>query len=222
MLQQLINIARRHYLIRKFGRTVVGFYHNNIACGVKIKNFGCTKIRKHFRGRNNQIIIGKDSLLDNTQIRIVGNNCRIIFGDNVIVGPDCSFWLEGNDIFIKIGDDTTFNHTVHFCAQEDGSRIIVGKDCQFSLDLIVRTSDSHPIYDTHTRLRINNAASVNIGDHVWIAPGSRIFKGVSIGNNAVIGSNSLVTHDIPADSLAVGSPAKVIKTGIHWTREHLF
>ncbi|MEF1172714.1 acyltransferase [Vibrio sinaloensis] len=55
-----------------------------------------------------------------------------------------------------------------------------------------------------------SAGNVNIGDNVWIGEGVSIV-GASIGRNSVVGANSVVTHDIPEYSVAVGSPARVIK-----------
>ena len=110
--------------------------------------------------------------------------------------------MEGDNIEIRIGDKTTFTHTVHFCAQENNMKIIVGEDCMFSNNIIVRTSDSHPIYNKEEK-RINEPKSVFIGNHVWIAPNSKIMKGAHIGNNSIIGSNTIVTKDIPSNCLAV-------------------
>jgi maltose O-acetyltransferase len=53
---------------------------------------------------------------------------------------------------------------------------------------------------------------VTIGDNVWISTGALILPGVTIGSNSVIGAGSVVTKDIPANSLAVGNPCKVIRT----------
>lgn len=138
------------------------------------------------------------------------------------MGKDCSIWMEGNGIEINIGSNTTFTENVHLCAQEDDMRIDIGEDCMFSNSIIVRTSDSHPIYDSTTSQRINGALSVKIGNHVWIAPHSTIMKGVNIGDGAIIGSNTLVTRAVPPHCLCVGIPAKVVKTNINWTREKLF
>lgn len=138
------------------------------------------------------------------------------------VGQNCSFWMEGNHITIEIGASTTFTHTVHFCAQEDNSSIRIGEDCMFSNNIVVRTSDSHPIYDLNTRQRINPAKNVSIGRHVWIAPNTKIMKGAKIGNNAIIGSNTIITNEIPCNCLAVGAPGKIVKTDVDWTREKLF
>ncbi|CAK7078296.1 MAG: 2,3,4,5-tetrahydropyridine-2,6-dicarboxylate N-acetyltransferase [Parabacteroides sp.] len=53
-----------------------------------------------------------------------------------------------------------------------------------------------------------------IGENVWIGENSRICKGVNIGENSIIAANSVVTKDIPANSVAAGNPAKIVKTDI--------
>ena len=130
--------------------------------------------------------------------------------------------MEGNDIRITVGEKTTFTHHVHVNAQENGSSITIGKDCMFSNNIIIRTSDSHPIYNSLTGERTNPAKNVVIEDHVWVAPKSTIMKGVTIGSGTIIGSDTLVTKDVPSTVLAVGHPAKVVKENIKWTREKLF
>ena len=47
-------------------------------------------------------------------------------------------------------------------------------------------------------------------------------KGAKIGNNAIIGSNTIITNEIPCNCLAVGAPGKIVKTDVDWTREKLF
>lgn len=188
----------------------------------RLENNGMARLKKDIQGEGNLIKIGSGSSLHDTIIRIRGNNNKIIFGNNCWVGKKCSFWMEGNNITIIVGDSTTFTHTVHFCAQEDHTQIVVGNDCMFSNNIIVRTSDSHPIYDLETSQRVNAAKSVSIGEHVWIAPNTKIMKGTVIGDGSIIGSDSMVTKDIPNNVLAVGHPAKVVKTNVKWTRELLF
>lgn len=91
----------------------------------------------------------------------------------------------------------------------------------FSNSIIVRTSDSHPIFDEDGK-RSNPAKDVEIGNHVWIAPNSKVMKGVTIGEGSIIGSDTIVTKDIPESCLAVGHPAHVVKTNVKWTRDRLF
>lgn len=188
---------------------------------VLIENNGLARIHKDIIGSDNAVRIGKGSTLYDTKILIHGNNNKIEFGENVFVGPDCSFWIEGNNCEIYVGDKTSFTMGVHFCVQENGMSIKTGEDCMFSNSIIVRTSDSHPIYND-SKQRINNAKNVIIGSHVWIAPNSKVMKGVSIGDGVIIGSDTIVTKDVPSASCAVGHPARVVKNNIQWTREHVF
>ena len=53
-----------------------------------------------------------------------------------------------------------------------------------------------------------------IGNNVYIATGSKLIGGVNIGDNVCIGANSVVLSDIPSNSLAVGSPARIVKENI--------
>lgn len=100
--------------------------------------------------------------------------------------------------------------------------IAVGEDCMFSNNIIVRTSDSHPIYDSTTNERLNPAASVQIGNHVWIAPSSVVMKGANIGDGVIVGSHTMVNKKVSANVLVVGMPMRVIKENVYWTREALF
>jgi acetyltransferase-like isoleucine patch superfamily enzyme len=188
----------------------------------KINNNGFISIRKYMLGRGNEIKVGHNTHLDNSYIRIVGNNNLLVFEDNCFIGPRCSFWMEGNNIIINIGSGTTFTNDVEINAQEDFSKITIGNDCMFSNHIIIRTSDSHPIYDKYTNERLNPAKSVYLGNHIWIAPHSTIMKGAKIHDNSIIGSFSMVNKEIPSDSLAVGIPARVVKQNLCWTRESLF
>lgn len=65
---------------------------------------------------------------------------------------------------------------------------------------------------TKTFLNYTKIGRVTIGDNVFIGAESVVLPGVTIGSNVIIGANSTVTHDIPENSVAVGSPARVIST----------
>lgn len=188
--------------------------------GVKIKSDGFGRVQIDCIGKHNSVFIGDSTEIHRPLVYIKGNNNRLEFGKNCIVGPGCSFRLEGNNVYIKVGDKTTFTRNVQLCAQEDDSKIIIGNDVMFSNSIIIRTSDSHPIYSSGER--INPAANIVIGNHVWIAPNSKVFKGVTIGDGAIVGSDTLVTRDVSAATLVVGHPAKAVKEDIMWTREDLY
>lgn len=187
----------------------------------KVVNHGSGSFSKFIDGENNEIIIGNGTHMEKTRIRIRGNNNRIVFGEECYVGSNCSFWMEGNNIQITVGSNSTFTLQCHFNAQEDNSYIKIGNDCMFSNKIIVRTSDSHPIYDIETGKRINESKPVIINNHVWIAPDTKIMKGAIIGEGSIIGSNTMVSKVIPENSLAVGMPAKIVKSNVSWSRDDI-
>lgn len=186
---------------------------------INIVHNGIGSYKKYTMGGGNMIIIEKDAVIDKPLFHIIGNNNKIIVGNNSRIGPNCSFWMEGNNINIIIGAYTSFTNDVHVNAQEDNMSIEIGEDCMFSNHIIIRTSDSHAIYSNDTDKRINHAKPIKIGKHVWVAPGSEIMKGVTIGDGCIVGSQTMVTNDVPDNTLVVGRPAKVTKKNIRWTRE---
>lgn len=61
-----------------------------------------------------------------------------------------------------------------------------------------------------------------IGENVMVGSNARVCKGVTIGDNAIIAANSVVTHDVPANSIAAGNPAKIVKENIDQSTSPIF
>lgn len=187
----------------------------------KINNRGCARIVKSVIGRENTITINKGAVCKTIHIYIRGSQNCIVIEEGCILGKNCSIRIEGNNCRVQVGKRTTMTRDIHLCAQENNMGIVIGEDCMFSNNIIVRTSDSHPIYDKDG-IRINEPQQVIIGSHVWIAPETTILKGVKIGDNSIIGSKSLVTKDVESGCLYGGVPSRLIKRGVQWTREELY
>lgn len=115
------------------------------------------------------------------------------------------------------------------------NRIEIGKDTAIATGVTIIDNNTHPInpddrrYMRHTphrsRERSNQwsaNAPVIIGENVWIGSNARIQKGITIGDNAIIAANSVVTHDVPANAIAAGNPAKIVKTDIDKTTTPVF
>jgi acetyltransferase-like isoleucine patch superfamily enzyme len=126
--------------------------------------------------------------------------------------------ITGNYCTVEVGDNTTFTHHCQLEAQEEGTHIIIGEDCMFSNNVLVRTNNSHYISDAKTGTRTNAPSDVKIGNHVWLAAYTTVMKGSKINDGAVIGYRSVVTKEIPASCVAVGTPAKVVQENVEWTR----
>ncbi len=177
-------------------------------------------VQYNVRGNNNLIEIKKGATLSNMMIYMRGDNHKLVIGENCAFKGG-SVWFEDNNCHIEIGKDTTIE-SAHLAATEPGRKILIGDDCMFSYSIEFRTGDSHSIIDNETKERINCAQDIIVEDHVWIGAHSIVLKGVSIGGDSVIGIKSLVTKNVPPNSIAAGIPAKVIKNGINWDRKRLY
>mgnify|MGYP000844612563 CR=1 FL=1 len=197
-----------------FRKTIIG--NDNII----VNNGYCHKVKYDIVGNSNKIEIGKNSTLNNTTIHIRGNGHFLKIGQNCSYGGG-SLRFEDDNCKIIIGDNTSVG-SAHISATEPDKSIIIGSDCLFSYNIELRTGDSHSIIDLHTEKRINYAQDIVIGNHVWIGALSIILKGVEIGSNSIIGTNSLVTSNISPNSLAVGVPARVVKDSVDWKVERIY
>lgn len=112
------------------------------------------------------------------------------------------FAAEGADIIM--GDDVEVGRFNMIVAR---NKIIIGARTLIAEFVTIRDQD-HEIGDIKNFV----VSPVLVGENVWIGNKVTITKGVIVGNGAVIGANSVVTKDIGAHSVAVGAPAKTIKT----------
>jgi acetyltransferase-like isoleucine patch superfamily enzyme len=88
--------------------------------------------------------------------------------------------------------------------------IRIGNNCMFAANVIISDSDWHGIYNRIRPFRCTKP--VTIENNVWLGERVIVNKGVAIGENSVVGAGSVVTKNIPPNSVAAGNPARVIKT----------
>jgi acetyltransferase-like isoleucine patch superfamily enzyme len=168
-------------------------------------------------GNDNVIRIGANGRMQNLKIDINRDRCEISVGNGCVLAGELI--LRDNDTRLLIGNRTSMmgsKITMH----ESGT-IRIGIDCMFAGDVRMDTSDMHSILDVQTGLRINPPGDIQIEDHVWLGFGVYVLKGVTIGPHCVVGTGAVVAADIPAHSLAVGVPAKVVRSGVTWDRRRL-
>jgi acetyltransferase-like isoleucine patch superfamily enzyme len=106
---------------------------------------------------------------------------------------------------ISIGDHTFINYGASITAYK---QVKIGRHCLLGHHLLILDRNEHGI---EQREVAPPAAPVIIEDHVWIGSRAIILPGVRIGRHAAIGAGSVVTRDIPANCLAVGNPARVVR-----------
>ena len=162
------------------------------------------------------------------------------FGENLRVGPKAVCCADRPGL-IKIGHDCDISGTIYSMGdgviqigdyteiRENSfvgsvSSIKIGSYGIISNNVKIYDNNNHPtapetrkqmckdgFYGEAWRWTHSDSAPCVIGDNVWIGERSTVLKGVTIGEGAVIGCNSVVTSDIPPYAVAVGNPAKVVK-----------
>ncbi len=112
---------------------------------------------------------------------------------------------------ITIGDDVGISGA-SICAM---SSVTIGNEVMLGVNVQISDTDFHPIKPEGRRFNKNSAdigtAPTVIEDNVWVGANSVVLKGVTIGKNSVIGAGSIVSGSIPANCIAAGVPARVIK-----------
>jgi len=144
------------------------------------------------------------------------NEQYISIGHDTLIGPDVALsagMVPGqkciSDVVVKIGDR---------CLIGRGSGIVghfsveIGNDVWTGHHVYI-TDQNHGYEDVTKPIsqQTQPERAVFIGDGSWLGYGTVVLPGVTIGKHVVIGANSVVTHDIPDFSVAVGSPARVIR-----------
>ncbi len=112
------------------------------------------------------------------------------YGYNVEVG---SHFFANYNLVILDENKVTFGH-----------HVFIGPNCSFYTAI-------HPLDSEHRNLGLERSEPIHVGNNVWFGGGVTVLPGVTIGNDCVIGAGSVVTHDIPDHSLAVGNPCHVIR-----------
>ena len=103
----------------------------------------------------------------------------------------------------------------------DDGQIFVGDNVMFGPNVVVATPN-HPILPELRKKGYQYNRDVVIGNNVWIGAGAIIVPGITIGDNSVIGAGSVVTHDIPANVVAVGNPCQVLREISEHDREYYY
>ncbi|XXU63542.1 sugar O-acetyltransferase [Sorangium sp. So ce1097] len=113
------------------------------------------------------------------------------YGSQITIGARCfaNFGLVALDVApITIGDD-----------------VLMGPNVQL-------LTPTHPVAPEPRRQKWEAAKPITIGNNVWLGGGAIVLPGVTIGDNTVVGAGSVVTRDLPANVIAVGNPARVVRS----------
>jgi acetyltransferase-like isoleucine patch superfamily enzyme len=126
--------------------------------------------------------------------------------------------------FVWIGDGTKIR--CHEGVVEIGAKTVMGQECTISAYQHVRIGEQcviadramfidfdHGVVDVERPIREQGIykRDVDVGSNVWIGYNACVLRGVRVGDNSIIGANAVVTHDVPANAVVAGAPARIIR-----------
>lgn len=137
----------------------------------------------------------------------IGGDGHVTLGDYCRLGRDVYFETkEGGRIVL--GDHVTVNNGTMITSY---SEVRIGDHALIGEYVSIRDANHGTAPGEPMRLQAHDTAPIEIGADAWIARGCAVLKGVRIGSGAVVAANSVVTKDVPANTIVGGVPAKVLR-----------
>jgi maltose O-acetyltransferase len=133
---------------------------------------------------------------------------RIVLGDDLIIGAQTDIYTHSRDALVTVGDRTFLNGTRFGCVHS----ITVGPEAILA-DARITDTDFHATgRDRRSKAAPIGVAPVVVGANVWVGAGAFLLKGVTVGDNSVVAAASVVTRDVPPDTIVGGNPARPLGT----------
>ena len=145
------------------------------------------------------------------------------------VGPGVTFEI-GRDAVVHLGRWSWIGHGCKIRAHEGevriGAKTVLGQECTISAfqhvsigrecivaDRVMLIDFDHGVVDVEQPIRVQGIykRDVRVGHNVWIGYGACFLRGVTVGDNAIIGTNAVVTRDVPDNAVVGGLPARVLR-----------
>ena len=137
----------------------------------------------------------------------IGRQGTIRFGRFVWIGDETK--IRCHEGVVEIGDKTVIGQECTISAYQ---RVQIGEQCVIA-DRAMFIDFDHGIAEVERPIRVQGIYKRDtvVGSNVWIGYGACVLRGVRVGDNSVIGTNAVVTKDVPANAVVGGVPAKVIR-----------
>jgi acetyltransferase-like isoleucine patch superfamily enzyme len=145
------------------------------------------------------------------------------------VGPGVELEI-GRDAVVRLGRWCWIGHGTKIRAHEGeveiGAKTVLGQECTISsfqhvaigrecivADRVMLIDFDHGVTEEERPIRVQGIykRDVNVGNNCWIGYGACILRGVTVGDNAIIGTSTVVTRDLPANAVAGGVPARILR-----------
>jgi acetyltransferase-like isoleucine patch superfamily enzyme len=137
----------------------------------------------------------------------IGRDATVTLGRWSWVGHGCK--IRAHEGHVSIGAKSVLGQE---CTISAFQHLSIGRECIIA-DRVMMIDFDHGVVEVERPIREQGIykRDVNIGHNVWIGYGACLLRGVTVGDNAVIGTSAVVTTDVPANAVVAGIPAKVIR-----------
>jgi acetyltransferase-like isoleucine patch superfamily enzyme len=185
----LLRFMRRHRMLNfNYARLIVRLLRRKLLLGRRLKTDGICFIGPHV-------------------VLQVGKGARIELGRWSWVGHGTK--IRAHEGVVSIGAKTVMGQECTISAYQ---HVKIGRECVIA-DRVMFIDFDHGVVEVERPIRLQGIykRDVAIGNNVWIGYGACILRGVTVGDNAIIGTNSVVTKDVPANAVVAGLPARIIR-----------
>ena len=188
--------------------------------GRKVYNPKIKNLKIKFYGYNNYVEIREPFIARKEVYITLGSNSKVKIGSGNIHNVTKIYMGSNNEL--EIGNNTTTENVTAYLINCKNTKISIGNDCMFSFGVIIRTTDTHTIYDISSRRMLNMPQNVIIGDHVWLTANVTVLKGAQIPSNCIVGAGAVISKKFYDENcILAGIPAKIIKRNVNWDRRRL-
>jgi acetyltransferase-like isoleucine patch superfamily enzyme len=188
LLTLLRFMRRRHMLNLRYGRLLLrlGWWKLRLRRRLRLDGIA-------FIGPGCKLQVGRDAVLELGRWSWIGHGCKIRCHEGVV----------------SIGAKTVLGQECTISAYQ---HVAIGSECVIA-DRVMLIDFDHGVVEVERPIRLQGIykRDVNVGGNVWIGYGVCILRGATVGDNAVIGTNSVVTKDVPANAVVGGVPARLIR-----------
>jgi acetyltransferase-like isoleucine patch superfamily enzyme len=137
----------------------------------------------------------------------IGKQGAVRFGRFIWIGDGTK--IRCHEGIVEIGDKTVIGQECTISAYQ---RVKIGQQCVIA-DRAMFIDFDHGVVDVERPIRTQGIykRDVVIGSNVWIGYGACFLRGVEVGDNSIIGTNAVVTKDVPANAVVAGTPARIVR-----------
>jgi acetyltransferase-like isoleucine patch superfamily enzyme len=188
-LPTLLRFMARHGMLNfSYARLIVRMLRRKLWLGARLKLDGLA-----FIGPRVVLQVGKDASIELGRWSWLGHGTKIRCHEGVV----------------SIGAKTVMGQE---CTISAFQHVKIGRECVIA-DRVMFIDFDHGVVEVERPIRLQGIykRDVNVGNNVWIGYGACILRGVTVGDNAIIGTNSVVTKDVPANAVVAGLPARIIR-----------